>query len=130
MDALHRGARHRSRRAKSHGHVNPTNDEDAVLGFHLAGDVRREPSAARIDVTRLQRASKGAEHSTGRGRDHVVDRGGVRFGEARRIDLVVLRDRAVHAERHGLRFARQVGDPQRSLEALDAHASTCTRRLT
>src|SRR5205807_1465052 len=69
-----------------------------------------------------QRAPKGAEHSTGGRRDHIVDGRRMRFGEARRIDLVVLCDGPVHAERHRLWLAGQVGNPQRSLPALDADA--------
>ena len=91
-DAVHGGPLG-VRRGQPHRDVNPSNDEHAILGFDLAGHIRGEASAARIDLTRLQRASKGPEHSTGRGRD--VDGRGVRFGQARRVDLVVLSDHAV-----------------------------------
>src|SRR3984893_12129487 len=49
-----------------------------------------ELPVARIDVTRIQRASEGAEHSTsGRG-DQVVHRGGMRLRKFCKIDFVVL----------------------------------------
>src|ERR1700680_3849551 len=60
------------RRGQPHRDVNAANDEDALIGFHLAGYVCREPATARIDLTRLQRASKGSEHSTRGCGDHVI----------------------------------------------------------
>ncbi len=46
----------------------------------------------------------------------------MRLGEGRRIHLVVLRDRAMHAEDNGLTFTRQMGDSQRAGSALDMDA--------
>ena len=108
------------RRGEPQGDANTTDDEHAVLGFDLARDLGGQATAVGIDVARLQRASKGADHSTGCCGDHVVDRRGVRFCELGRIDFVMLGDRAVHAERDRLGLARQVGDPQRPLPAFDA----------
>jgi len=103
-----------------HRYVDAANHQDALFRFHLAGRVRSEPAVAGIDLTRLQRATKCAQHSTGGCRDHIVDGRGMRFGEARRIDLVVLCDGPVHAERHRPWLAGQVSNPQRSLPAFDA----------
>lgn len=45
--------------------------------FYLAGYLCYELPVARINVTRFQRASEGANHSTGGCCDYVVDRRGV-----------------------------------------------------
>jgi hypothetical protein len=47
---------------EAHRDVDAANDEDPLLGFHLAGHVGGEAAVAGIDLTRLQRASKGADH--------------------------------------------------------------------
>ena len=62
------GCPHHVRCFQQHRDMNPANHEDAILGFHFAGHIRGQAPAARVDLARLQRASKGAEHSTGRGR--------------------------------------------------------------
>src|SRR4029077_9012415 len=49
-------------RRQPHGHVDAAYDEHTFLGFHLTGHFSHELPVARIDVTRLQRASEGAEH--------------------------------------------------------------------
>ena len=55
-----------------------TQDQHAVLGgLDLAVDLGDQTLVAGSDVTRLQRASKGADQSTAGGSDHVVDGGGV-----------------------------------------------------
>ena len=53
--------------------VNPLQHEYVALCFDLAMDLCHQLAVARIDVTRLQRASEGAEQSTTGRRDHVVD---------------------------------------------------------
>ena len=83
-----------------------------VLRLDLADDVGRELAAVGIDLTRLQRASERAQHSTGGRRDHVIDRRRVRLSERRRVDLVVLGNGAVRAETDGLRFAWKRRGPQ------------------
>jgi hypothetical protein len=92
------------RRHQPHGHVDAAYYEHAFLRFHLAGYFPHELPVARIDVTRFQRASEGAEHSTGSRSDHVVDRGGMRLGKFGGIDLVVLGYGPVNAKDHRLRF--------------------------
>ena len=88
--------------------VNPADDEDALLRFDFPDDIRRQLAAARVNLARLQRAAKRAEESTAGRRDDVVERRGVRFGERRRIDLVVFGDGAMHAEGDGSFFTGQI----------------------
>jgi len=66
-------------RRQPHGHVDAAYDEHTFLRLYLAGHFPNELPVARIDVTRLQRASEGAEHSTSGRSNHVVGRGGMRF---------------------------------------------------
>jgi len=68
-------------RHQPHGHVDAAYHKHAFVRFHLAGHFSHELPVARIDVTRLQRASEGAQHSTGSRGDHIIDRGGVRLLE-------------------------------------------------
>ena len=89
-------------RNESHGDINPANHQYAIFGFNFSGYIRSQTSATRIDMTRLQRASKGAEHSTRGGRDHVVNRGRMRLRKLSWVDFVVLGDGAVYAEGHRL----------------------------
>lgn len=58
---------------------NATDDEDAVLGLHLAAHVARERASAGLDVPRCQRGGKRALQSSGRGRHYVVERRGARL---------------------------------------------------
>ena len=48
-------------RLESVGRVDALDDDDAVFILDLAADLARQLSARGIDVTRLQRASEGAE---------------------------------------------------------------------
>ena len=91
-------------RRQPHGHVDAAYDEHTFLRLYLAGHFPNELPVARIDVTRLQRASEGAEHSTSSRSNHVVDRRGVRLLEFRGIDFVVLGYGPVDAEGNLLRF--------------------------
>ena len=101
-------------RDQPHRHMDAPNDEHAFLRFNLASHFPHELPVARIDVTRIQRASESTEHSTGGRGDHVVNRRGVRLRKLGRVDLVVLGYRSVNAEQHGFGFTRQVSDPNRS----------------
>lgn len=53
-------------------HVNAADDQNVVFGLNLAFGLGDQPRIRRIDLTRFQRASKGARQSTGRGRHNVV----------------------------------------------------------
>jgi hypothetical protein len=100
--------------------VNTAYNEYAFLCFHFAGHFPHELPVARIDVTRLQRASEGAEHSTSCRGNYVVDRGSVRLNEFGRIDFIMLGDCSVNAKCHRLRFTSYIGDPNGPDFALNA----------
>jgi hypothetical protein len=99
--------------------VDPLDDEDAVLVLDLAGRLADQPSLARVDVTRLQRAPEGAGQSAGCGSDEVVERRRP-LGLAASRDAVVVGDLVVDAELD-LR-ERELGTTQGPADALDAHA--------
>ena len=52
--------------------VDAADHQDSFLGFNLPGYVSRQSSVAGINLARFQRASKCAQHSTGGGRNDVV----------------------------------------------------------
>src|ERR1700722_17892721 len=52
-------------RDQAHDDVNAPYDQDVLLGFHFAGNFADELPITGVNLTRLQRASEGAEHSTG-----------------------------------------------------------------
>jgi hypothetical protein len=85
----------------------PPNDEDLLLEHHVAFREGLQASLARVDPTRLQRATQGAGESAGRGRHHVVECGGA-LGELARGRPVVLADLVVGAEDDWLLLGRQV----------------------
>jgi hypothetical protein len=91
-------------RHQPHSQVDATYYEHAFFCFHLASHFSHELPVARINVTRIQRASEGAQHSTGSRGDHVVDRGGVRLRQFGWVDLVMLGNGPVDAKDYRLRF--------------------------
>ena len=101
-------------------YVDALDDEHAVLFFDFACGFSGQPVDGCGNLTRLQRASKGAGQSTGGRGDDVVESGGVGWGGFRRY-FVVFGDGAVDSENHRLRFGRQVGAAQGAFFALDAH---------
>jgi hypothetical protein len=107
------------RRHQLHGNMNPPNYQDAIFLLHFPGHIRRQPSIAGINLTRIQRASECAHHSTGGPGDDVINRGGVRFGDLGGINLVVRGNRPADAEDYWLRFSRQMGHSQRPCFTLD-----------
>jgi hypothetical protein len=107
------------RRDESHRDVNAPDDQDSFLQFDFASNLRRELIVARIDLTRFQRASEGAHHSTGGSGDDVVDGRGMWLLNFVGRDFVVLGDCAVDAEDHRLRFAGKMRDSQRAGFAFD-----------
>ncbi len=64
-------------RLKRVGRVNAAYYEHAVVGLDLAADLCGELAVTGVDLTRLQRASEGAEQSAAGGGDQVVDGRGV-----------------------------------------------------
>ena len=95
----------------------PLDYEHAVAVVDLAAGLHLVTVPLHFDLTRLQRAGKGAGQSAAGGGHHVVERGGVR-----RVVLgahaVVLGHLGVDAERHRVVLGRQVGEPLRATEAL------------
>jgi hypothetical protein len=94
-------------------------NQNAFLRFDFARYFAHELPVARINVARFQRASKCAEHSTGGGGNHVVDRRSVRVRQLSGIDFVVLGDCTVDAEDHRLRLTGQIGDSNGTDLSLD-----------
>ena len=79
------------------------NDQDALLFFNLPHGLADQPVDRCGNLTRLQRASKGAGQSTGgRGYD-IVQRGRMRRKSVGR-NFIVLGDSAVDAENNRLRL--------------------------
>ena len=101
-------------------YVDALDDEHAVLFFDFACGFSGQPVDGSGDLTRLQRASKGAGQSAGRRRDDVVERCRMRRKRLGR-HFVMLRDSAVHAEDNGLRLRRYVSAAHGAFFALDAH---------
>ena len=83
--------------SQSEVYTNPPNHKNSIFEFHLSDGLGDQPLVRCVDLTRLQRASKGSRKSTGSSRDDVIQSGGMRVKDVWR-DLVVFGDRAVHAE--------------------------------
>ena len=99
-------------------HVNPANYQYVIFQLDLTCRFRHKTLVRCIDVTRLQRASKGSDKSTGRRGNNVVERRRMRF-EHRGRHLVMLSHRAVDAEDYGFRFCRQIRSAHRSFYPFD-----------
>ncbi len=100
--------------------VNAPDHQYILLQLDLSHGLPYLSSSGRIDLTRLQRASKGSRQSTRRGGDNVIERGGARFRNCRG-NLVMLGDRAVDTENHRLGFGREIRFTNRSFDALDSN---------
>ncbi len=101
-------------------HVNAPDHQHVIFRLDLASDFRRQVLIARIYLTRLQRAPKGADQSTSGSGDDVIERRRVRLGDLR-ADFVVLGDGSVHAEPHRFSFSRQISEARRTGFALDPY---------
>jgi len=89
------------------GHMYTFDDQHTSIILDFTADFAPEAAILGIDFARIQRASKGAQHSTAEGGDDVVNRGGVRLRQAALVDTVMLCNPTMNAEHHGLRFARK-----------------------
>ena len=103
--------------------MNAPDDQYTVFHFDFAHCIRGQAIVRSRDLTRLQRASKGAGQSTGRRRDDVVQCGRVRLQRPVR-HLVVLGHGAVHSENHRLALGRQIRPSDWPLHALDSNLGT------
>jgi hypothetical protein len=108
---------------ESHPHVNASDHKDIVLQLNLTGGFADQAPTGCIDLTRLQRASKGSGESAGRSRDDVVECGCSWFRNGGR-DLVMLRYGAMDAENNRLRFSRKIGLAHRPFHSLDSDFGT------
>jgi hypothetical protein len=91
------------------GHVHTFDYQHASIVLDFTANFAPETAILGIDFARIQRASKGAQHSTAEGGDDVVNRGGVRLWQAALVDSVMFCNPTMNAEHHGLRFAPQIG---------------------
>ncbi len=107
-------------RLQRQANVNPADDQHVVLKLHLTHGFRNQPPQRRIDLTRLQRASKGSGKSTSRRRDYVVQRAGMRLRHRRR-NFIVFGNCAMHAEDDRLRLSGQIGFPNWSYDSFNAN---------
>jgi hypothetical protein len=71
------------------------------------------------DFARFQRATKGAQQSTGGCGDHVIKGGRMRL-KLGCVYAIVLSDRAVHTESDRLGFAGKIGPADWPLDPLDS----------
>jgi hypothetical protein len=94
--------------------------KDAVLGLDLAGGLGLVSLGIDLDLTRLQRAGKGAGQSATGRRDDVVKRRSVRR-ILRRVDAVVLGDLGVNPECDWALLRWKVRQPLRPAEPLDPY---------
>jgi hypothetical protein len=103
--------------------VNSPDDQDTIFHFDLAHSIRGQAIVGSRNLTRLQRASKGAGKSAGRRCNDVIQRGRVRLQRPRR-HLVVLGHCAVHSENHRLALGWEIRPANRPLHALDSNFGT------
>jgi hypothetical protein len=94
-------------------------DEDAVVDLDLAAPGPDQPPLARIDLARLQRASKRPSQSAGGRRDDVVE-GRRALCIAAPRDAVVVGDLVMDSEEDRLGRTRNLGASQRSAYPLDS----------
>jgi hypothetical protein len=101
-------------------HSDPLDHEHAVLVLDLALGLDVVGGSLNLDLTRLQRAGKGARQSAGGCRHHVVESGGLRR-ELVRVGAVVLGDFRVHSEADRLVGGGNMSQALRPAEPLDSH---------
>jgi hypothetical protein len=95
--------------------------EHFVLEVDLAFSLGRESPLARVDPARLQRATEGADESTGGRGDYVIEGGGV-VGVLAGRRAVMLAHLVVGAEEYGVGFGRQEGPTDGTPVADDPNA--------
>jgi hypothetical protein len=93
-------------------------DEHAAFRFDFANRLGDQSCIRSIDLTRLQRASKGSGQSASGCRYDVIERGGMRFEDIF-WHLVVFGHGTVHAKCHWHGFRGQICQPHRTLESLN-----------
>jgi len=81
--------------------VDPAQDEHTAVLLDFTHHFRDEILRAELYLARCQRAGKCARQSATSRRNHIVDGRGMRL-DLRHVDAVVLGDRPVNTEEHGL----------------------------
>jgi len=99
--------------------MDATDHQNSVLFLDFADSFADKPARRRGDLTRLQRASKGAGESTSGSGDNVIESGRMRR-KGVSGHFVVLGDGAVHAKDHRRRLGGQVCAAHGAYFALDA----------
>ena len=110
-------------RPKLQPHMNAPDDQYVVLQFDLTLRFGDKTTGRCIDLTRLQRASKGSCKSAGGCGDNVIQRRRVRL-QSRRWHLIMLGDCAVNPKCHRLRFRRQIRSANRPLHPFNSDFGT------
>ena len=88
---------------QSHPHVNAPDHENVLVQLDLPHGLPDQASGGSVDVTRLQRASKGSRKSTRGGGNNVIKCRGARFRDCRR-NMVMFGNRAMDSENDRLRL--------------------------
>lgn len=102
-------------------HVDPFDDQHAVLRLDLANSLDLITLGIDLDLTRLQRAGEGARQSTASSGHYVVQCRGMGW-VLLRPDAVVLGHLGVHAEHDWRLLGRQKGKTVRAAKPLNPHA--------
>jgi hypothetical protein len=108
------------RNCESVVHRDSLDHEHVVLGLDFADGLDLELFALDFDLTRLQRAGKGAGQSAACRSDDVVEGRRV-WGELLRRDAVVLSDLGVDPEYDGVLLSGKVRESLGAAEPLDPH---------
>lgn len=101
---------------QSEDDVDATKHEDTAINLDVAIGRGGELTAARSDLARLQRATKGAEQSPASRCNHVVERCRVGIGHVA-FDPVVTCNRPVCPKAHRFGLGRQRRETERTLDA-------------
>jgi hypothetical protein len=109
--------------AQFHPHMNSADDEDTILQIDFTHRFRDKAFVRCVDLTRLERASKGSGKSTGSRGNNVVQGCSVRF-EHRWGHFVMFRHCAVDAEDHGRRLRGEICSAHGSFYPLDSDFGT------
>jgi hypothetical protein len=85
-------------------HVNAANDEDVIFSLNLTSNLSRQALVAGIYLTRLQRASEGADESTTSRGHNIINRGRMRLVHLFGRDSIMFGNCAVNTKMHRLRL--------------------------
>src|ERR1019366_2694268 len=91
------------------GYMHALDEQHTTVVFDFTANFATKAAVFGVDFARIQRAGKGAKHSTAESGDDVVDGGGVGLGQPALVDAVMFGDTAMDAEQHGMQFSGQIG---------------------